>query len=418
MYGLYKCRILFYLSERTTGLCGAISVTEYKGAIDLSIEDKKAFLINTAYFAAVAALAFLSLKVLSGPAFPFAAALVLTVSLQRFIKGFSKRLKLQKKAASLAVLTAVYVLVGGLLALICYVLYRQLISIVAMLPEYADGIIENIDGLSVRYGEFKDRLPVKLAGMFEGFPSAAIETVTKKAAEKAAGAATAVASGVPYFVLSVGVMIIASAYFAKDYDEICAWAKRYIPKKAADSIHFAKNAILSNFYKMFRGYFLIMLITFLELFVGLSVLKLKYALVTAALISVIDILPVLGSGTVLIPWAVFCALSGNMRLATGLTVMYLIITAIRNYIEPKIIGNRVGVHPLIMLATAFAGLKLFGAGGILLLPIFAVIVKSWLESKGSLQKSAENADCVKQNRIILGGAKIKSRKKRFHKRND
>lgn len=381
----------------------------------MSIEDKKAFLINTAYFAAVAALVFLSLKVLAGPAFPFAAALVLTVSLQRFIKGMSRKLRLQKKAASLAVVMAVYIIVGIFLALICYVLYKQLVSIVALLPEYTESIIENIDRLSERYSDFTNRLPVKLTDMFDGFPSAAIETVTKRAAEKAAGAAAAVASGVPYFVLSVGVMIIASAYFAKDYDEICAWIKKYIPKKAADNLHFAKNAILSNFLKMFRGYFLIMFITFLELFIGLSVLKLKYALVTAAVISVIDILPVLGSGTVLIPWAVFCALSGNMHLATGLVVMYLIITAIRNYIEPKIIGNKVGVHPLIMLATAFVGLKLFGAGGILLLPIFAVTVKSWLDGRGSLPKVDENTGCAKKSRIMLGGTKSKGRKKRFQK---
>ena len=88
-----------------------------------------------------------------------------------------------------------------------------------------------------------------------------------------------------------------------------------------------------------------------------------------------------------------------MRLASGLVVLYLIITVIRNFIEPKIIGGKVGVHPLIMLAAAFLGLKVFGAGGILLLPVFAIIVKSWLESKGRLPKV--------QNKN-KGGAPLKS----------
>ena len=80
-------------------------------------------------------------------------------------------------------------------------------------------------------------------------------------------------------------------------------------------------------------------------------------------------------------------------------MLYLIITVIRNFIEPKIIGGKVGVHPLIMLAAAFLGLKVFGAGGILLLPVFAIIVKSWLESKGRLPKV--------QNKN-KGGAPLKS----------
>ena len=374
-------------------------LSERFGSVILTIESKRAFLINTAFFATVSVLSFVSLKLLAGPLFPFAAAFVLTVSLQRFIRKWSSRLRLRKKAASVAVVMAVYAIAGGLIVLICYAIYRQLVTLIAALPQYTDSLLENIKRLSDRYNEFIGSMPSVMTNTFDGFPSAAAETVTKRGAEKAAEIAASVASGVPYFVFSVGVMIIASAYLAKDYDEICSYLTKRLPDKTAENLRFAKDVILKNFLKMMRGYLLIMLITFSELFFGFLILRLKYALLTAAVIAVIDIFPVLGCGTVLIPWAVFCALTGNMRLASGLVVLYLIITVIRNFIEPKIIGGKVGVHPLIMLAAAFLGLKVFGAGGILLLPVFAIIVKSWLESKGRLPKV--------QNKN-KGGAPLKS----------
>jgi len=120
-------------------------LSERFGSVILTIESKRAFLINTAFFATVSVLSFVSLKLLAGPLFPFAAAFVLTVSLQRFIRKWSSRLRLRKKAASVAVVMAVYAIAGGLIVLICYAIYRQLVTLIAALPQYTDSLLESIE---------------------------------------------------------------------------------------------------------------------------------------------------------------------------------------------------------------------------------------------------------------------------------
>ena len=98
------------------------------------------------------------------------------------------------------------------------------------------------------------------------------------------------------------------------------------------------------------------------------------AVLLAAIISIIDILPVLGTGAVVIPWALICLFTGNIWKALGLIVMYIIITIIRNFLEPKVIGNQVGLHPLITLLSMFCGLKLLGAVGLFGFPLTLIVL--------------------------------------------
>ena len=128
-------------------------------------------------------------------------------------------------------------------------------------------------------------------------------------------------------------------------------------------------------------------ITFLELLAGLYILRIKYAPLLAALISVIDILPVLGTGTVLVPWAAAELLARDTAAGIGLLVLYAVITVIRNFAEPKIIGKEMGINPLFTLLAMFIGLKLFGFAGILLLPITLIVVVKYY--KDEMEAEAE-----------------------------
>ena len=134
---------------------------------------------------------------------------------------------------------------------------------------------------------------------------------------------------------------------------------------------------------MVRAYGLIMLITFGELFLGFSVLTLlgimknpNYVWI-AALIAIFDIMPVAGSGGILVPWALISLVLGKYPQAIGLIVIYVIITVLRQYIEPKIVGDTLGVHPLITLMGLFFGLKLFGFLGMFIVPLTVMTLKAF-----------------------------------------
>jgi len=118
-----------------------------------------------------------------------------------------------------------------------------------------------------------------------------------------------------------------------------------------------------------------MLITFIELAVGLSILRVDGALSVAVLIAFVDILPVFGTGTIVIPWGIIELLKGNTLFAIGLAILYVIITVVRNVLEPKLVGKQIGLHPLVMLICMYVGVKVFGFTDLFILPIIAVIMK-------------------------------------------
>ena len=131
------------------------------------------------------------------------------------------------------------------------------------------------------------------------------------------------------------------------------------------------------------SYFLILGITFSELLIGLAILRVNRFVLIAFLIAVLDIFPVLGTGAVLVPWAIIAFIQGRIGFGIGLLVLYALITVIRQIIEPKIVGKHVGMHPIITLACMFIGTSLFGGYGLFGLPILVAIVLE-LNSSGAI----------------------------------
>lgn len=142
----------------------------------------------------------------------------------------------------------------------------------------------------------------------------------------------------------------------------------------------SKRLFTENILKMLRGYLIIMCITFCELAVGLSVIKVDYAVAIALVIAVFDILPVLGTGGIMIPWVIIECIAGNWIRALSLFIVYAIITVIRNIIEPKIIGRQVGIPAIVTLLSMYLGLQLFGVLGMFAFPILIIIIMKLQEN--------------------------------------
>ena len=126
-----------------------------------------------------------------------------------------------------------------------------------------------------------------------------------------------------------------------------------------------------------------MCITFIELSIGLTILRIDNAILIAFLISIFDILPVLGTGGIMIPWTVLTAIQGDYTMAIGLLCVYLVVTVIRNILEPKIVGSQVGLHPLVTLMSMFVGAQILGVFGLFGLPITLSLLKN-LNDKGTI----------------------------------
>ncbi|MDR7870858.1 MAG: AI-2E family transporter [Tissierellaceae bacterium] len=135
--------------------------------------------------------------------------------------------------------------------------------------------------------------------------------------------------------------------------------------------------------KGIKGYFIaqlvLMIMTFLIFSIGLVIVDVNSPLLIAFIIAVLDILPVLGSGIIMIPWVIFSLIAGNSQRALGLAIVYVVGTLIRQIIEPKITGDKIGIRPIYTFVATILGSIIFGPIGIILGPIIAVVIKSILD---------------------------------------
>ena len=178
----------------------------------------------------------------------------------------------------------------------------------------------------------------------------------------------------PSFVIKVIISIVATYFFALDYDNI----RRAITSRMTETTYQKSSAafrsLRSTVGQYLRAYSLIFLITFAELTVGLLCAGVKHFVLIALGIAIFDILPILGSSMIMLPWSIITLLRGNYQQGIILFIVYLVIVIARQFIEPKIVGERVGLHPLITLLAMYVGLKLFGGLGLFTLPITCAVL--------------------------------------------
>ena len=142
-------------------------------------------------------------------------------------------------------------------------------------------------------------------------------------------------------------------------------------------------AVARTLWSYTRSYALILLITFGEIALGLTIVGVKHAAGIAVAIAIFDILPVVGSGLVLLPWTIVTLISGNLAQGIGLGVIYVVVIVVRQIMEPKIVGDRVGLHPIVTLLSMVLGVYLFGGIGLLGLPITVALIHA-LNKQGAI----------------------------------
>ena len=179
----------------------------------------------------------------------------------------------------------------------------------------------------------------------------------------------------PEVVLFLLVTVIAAFYFSMDLNNVHDTVRHLLPERLAARLSDARRSAFRMGGAYLRAYLTLTGIIFLLMLVGLSFLGVRYPLLLAALLAALDILPVIGVGTVLIPWGIVSLLLGDVSLGIGLLVLFGITELVRQVVEPRLVGHMLGVHPLLSLFSLYLGARLFGILGLLLGPLFAILLK-------------------------------------------
>lgn len=190
---------------------------------------------------------------------------------------------------------------------------------------------------------------------------------------------------VPRILLFILVSVIACAYFALDLDRVNVFFVRLLPKRVISWLSLLRRGFFSAGVSYVRSYLTLMALTFGIMLVGLMILGEQYSLLLAFIISFADLLPIIGVGTVIIPWSIYEITLGASGRGIGLLILFGVYEIIRQLLEPKIVGKNLGVHPLLSLLLIYIGYSLFGFGGILIVPIAIVLIKIGLGKKYSAE---------------------------------
>lgn len=182
------------------------------------------------------------------------------------------------------------------------------------------------------------------------------------------GVASRALRATPTTLLSAVVGVICTYYMSVDFERICGFVKRLLPKKAQGSLSRLSNGALKVGARYLRAYLTLFLITFSILAAGLFAVSPRYALVLALIIAAIDVLPVFGAGLVLVPWSVISFISGEAFSGAWLLALYLAVALVRQIAEPRLIGKSMGMHPLGALLCMYFGYRLLGVAGMLFAP--------------------------------------------------
>jgi sporulation integral membrane protein YtvI len=342
------------------------------------LQKRKEFIINIAYTILVAALLYFGFKYAVRWLMPFIVGFVIALAVHTPVNAICKRIKINRKFCTFIMLVVEYALFFLLIWGLGAKIYASLKDLFTNLPTYYDNNIEPfIQWLYRSVTDMANNIsPETLDRLYEILESSSDsirDFITKFSASVVKGLASTTAK-LPLILISFVFTILSSVFISMDYSRIISFVRKQLPARFSGFLSDAKDHLGKTIMKYLRAYIIIFILTFTELSIGLSILQIENAIGIAALIAIADIFPVLGTGGILIPWALISLLNANYTVAIGLIIVYLTIMVVRNFAEPKIVGDQLGLHPLVTLISIYLGYLWMGVGGMILLPITMTII--------------------------------------------
>ena len=354
------------------------------------MDTRKNFVINTAFYGIIAALVFAAWKYLLPAMTPFIIGFVIASIVQLPLGHLGIEKPTHRKVAVVILCLIFYALLVFLMVFFSVKVISEIGNFAAAVPDLVnDNLYPFIYMIGDEIEALLEPIDMNLAQIVNEVEKSLASTLAKYATEFSGWAVRTIASGaisIPGLLIKIIITVVSSFYIALDHPSVLRFLKRLIPMGQRDfvvqAVGYARTAVLAYI----KSYSIMFCLTFLELWIGLLILKVPYTAGLAFGIAVFDLMPILGVGGILLPWGFVALVMGKLPMGIGVIVLYLIIAAVRNAVEPRIVGKHIGLHPLATLVAMVVGLKLAGLVGMLLLPISLVAVVRIREEAKEKQK--------------------------------
>ncbi|NLJ41586.1 MAG: sporulation integral membrane protein YtvI [Clostridiales bacterium] len=315
---------------------------------------------------------------------PFIIAFIIMVSIEKPIQFLQKKLKMTRGSAAAISLALFVVLIGGALG---FIFSRIIIELWKLALELSrmdfNPIIDYFKSLVEKGQDIFSSLPRGLAAAIEESVEIDASKLTKIANEISIRLMDIVMGTVrfirflPNALVFVIITLISAYFMCRDREGISKFFTKHIPPDWYAKLQSLRNDMLVALAGFIKAQMFIMLVTFLELWIGYQIMGVKYALFFALLTAIVDILPILGTGAILIPTFIIYFIIGNIPKALGFMFLYIFIFIVRQILEPKVVSHNLGLHPLLTIMAMYIGLKFMGIPGVFLGPAIAIVIKAF-----------------------------------------
>lgn len=310
-----------------------------------------------------------------------------------------KKLKIRRKISSAATI----IIVIGLVVLVGYLIIGKLIQelggFIQDLPDLWGSIEEDFNNIAVTLSGLYNKLPVNmqdtLANMGDRISEFAGELIGKLSSPTIEAVGN-FAKQLPTIIIGIIMCLLSAYFFVADRDQLNAAVRSHMPESMLYRYRLIKNSLLKAIGGYLKAQLKIEIWIYLLLVIGLFILQVDYTLLIALGIAFLDILPIFGTGTVMLPWAVVKFLSADYKMTIGLLLLWGISQLVRQIIQPKIVGDSIGVPPIPTLFLLYIGYMLAGVLGMIVAVPIGIIL--WTLYKEGAFDTTKNSI-----RILIAG---------------
>jgi sporulation integral membrane protein YtvI len=294
------------------------------------------------------------------------------------VRFLEKKVKLLRKHSSFIIIVTVIIAIVGIMALISALIFKEAKQLMDDLPQLTSEFGQKFDDFTKYLEERSENLPSGVHNTIDNFFTGIgnyVNNFVSSSKPISVDRVSLMAKNVAEAFLYIIVTILAAYFFTAYRDELSDGLKKHLPSSIVNYWRLIYDNFKSAFGGYFKAQFKIMLVLIVIMFAGFEIMQVGYSFLFALGIAFLDFLPVFGTGLVLWPWAIIEMISGNYIRAIGLVVIYVICLIVKQVLQPKMVGDSIGLHPLATLILLFVGYKLYGVLGMMIgIPVGMVLV--------------------------------------------
>lgn len=366
-------------------ICDIITPKYYREGDRESMENEerrelhKKILVNLLVTTAIVLFLVFCVPKLIGFFMPVIVAWIIASIANPMVMFLEKRIKIMRKHGSVIVIVFVLLLVGGLLYLLLRMTISQVLSLLGDLPDMYQQIIANLqtalDNLHTHFQFIPGNLQEFLDKNNDKLNEIILSSLSSLKDSSFSAVSSFASSVIDMFVLSILTLML-SYFFVTKRDWIKEGVKRYTPQGIKDFWNMAMDACFRALAGYIKACFQIMIIVFIILWIIFGALmQVKYAALLALITAFLDFLPFLGTGIIITPWAIYCVITGEYMKVVILIIAYIICLLAHRLLEPKLVGDSIGMSPFATLISMFIGYRLIGMLGLIVgIPVGMVLM--------------------------------------------